>query len=310
MEVYQSLQKLYYQKVNIDQELEKRLDNPCVQKLNLEIFPILKGERKNNQIFKLFYLPIPQIIALQEEIIRNSKKIKEVSSKLSSTTYKEYIYEIMINEIEKSNGIEGISSTKEELYESITKQNRFSGIVNKYIKIINEDVELIETPQQIRMLYDEVFEMDILKNPSNQLDGELFRKESIHISDGFKKVHTGDSSEKMILAHLEQLIAFMNRKDLPALIKACVVHYYFEYIHPFYDGNGRFGRLLFSMYLAKEIDVFTAISLSNAIFENKEKYFKLFTETSNIRNCGEVTFFILGMMELIKKGQESILNGK
>lgn len=111
----------------------------------------------------------------------------------------------------------------------------------------------------------------------------------------------------MILDHINNLIEFMNKNDLPSLIKGAIVHYYFEYIHPFYYGNGRFGRYLFSMYLARKIDIYTGLSLSYAIFENKKKYSDLFLNTSNVKNYGEVTFFIKGMLEFIIKGQESII---
>lgn len=89
---------------------------------------------------------------------------------------------------------------------------RFSGIINKYIQIISGDIEKIDSVEQIRKMYDDIFAEDILKNPENKLDGKLFRKESIHISDGLKKIHTGDSSEELILKHLEDLVKFMNKK--------------------------------------------------------------------------------------------------
>ena len=145
-------------------------------------------------------------------------------------------------------------------------------------------------------------------NPENQLDGKLFRKGLVYVTDSsMKNVHLGDSNEELILKHIQNLIIFMNKKDINFLLKACITHYYFEYIHPFYDGNGRFGRLIFSMYLAKKLDVFTGLSLSYAIFSEKEKYSKLFLNTSNSKNFGEITFFLIGMLELIKKGQESIM---
>jgi Fic family protein len=122
-----------------------------------------------------------------------------------------------------------------------------------------------------------------------------------------KIIHIGDTSEEMILSHITDLINFMNKNDIQSLVKASIAHYYFEYIHPFYDGNGRFGRLLFSMYLARKTDIFTALSLSYSIFSDKVKYSKLFLDVSNPRNCGEMTFFVKGMLEFILKGQDSIL---
>lgn len=154
---------------------------------------------------------------------------------------------------------------------SLEKNTRYSGIVNKYIQIIKNKIQNIDSPKQIREMYDEIFKEDILKNPINELDGVIFRKEGIHVSDNKNStIHTGDLSENMIIAHINDLIDFMNKKDLSCLVKGAIVHYYFEYIHPFYDGNGRFGRYLFSMYLARKIDIFTGLSLSYAIFENKK----------------------------------------
>ncbi|MGL6023589.1 MAG: Fic family protein, partial [Cetobacterium sp.] len=72
-------------------------------------------------------------------------------------------------------------------------------------------------------------------------------------------------------------------------------------------GNGRFGRLLFSMYLARKTDIFTALSFSYSIFADKGSYSKLFLEVSNHKNCGEMTFFVKGMLEFVLKGQNSIL---
>lgn len=90
-------------------------------------------------------------------------------------------------------------------------------------------------------------------------------------------------------------------------MKASIVHYYFEYIHPFYDGNGRFGRFLFSMYLARKVDIYTGLSLSYSIFEDRKKYAELFLNTSKVKNYGEVTFFVIGMLNFIVNGQESII---
>ena len=310
MKEYESLIKLYYKHFDTKEVYKSRIESPCAYVTDLEISPILRGERVKDVKFPLFYVSLVELSLLEQNIFYNSKEITSLSSRLPRTANLACVRDIMMNEIEKSNGIEGIHSTKKELYESINseKTTRFYGIVNKYIQIIEEKTKKIETPKEIRDLYDEIFKKDILKNPENQLDGVLFRKDRIHVSDSKNStIHTGDSSENMILDHINSLIEFMNKQDLPSLVKAAIVHYYFEYIHPFYDGNGRFGRYLFSMYLARKIDIYTGLSLSYAIFENKKKYSDLFLNTSNVKNYGEVTFFIKGMLEFIIKGQESII---
>jgi len=309
MNNYLELSKLYYQKANIEEELNKRLENPCVYKTSLYISPILRGERVSEEV-ELFFLPIKNILMLQDEIIQNSRDILNLSNKLPEVALNYCVREIMVNEIIKSNGIEGVHTTKKDVYDSMSsnKKYRFSGIIKKYKQITENKIQKINSAEEIRKIYDEVFSEEIMINPENQLDGKLFRKGLVYVTDSsMKNVHLGDSNEDLILKHIQNLIIFMNKKDINFLLKACITHYYFEYIHPFYDGNGRFGRLIFSMYLAKKLDVFTGLSLSYAIFSEKEKYSKLFLNTSNSKNFGEITFFLIGILELIKKGQESII---
>lgn len=309
MNNYLELSKLYYQKANIEEELNKRLENPCVYKTSLYISPILRGERVSEEV-ELFFLPIKNVLMLQDEIIQNSRDILNLSNELPEVALNYCIREIMVNEIIKSNGIEGVHTTKKDVYDSMNsnKKYRFSGIIKKYKQITENKIQKINSAEEIRKIYDEVFSEEIMINPENQLDGKLFRKGLVYVTDSsMKNVHLGDSNEDLILKHIQNLIIFMNKKDINFLLKACIIHYYFEYIHPFYDGNGRFGRLIFSMYLARKLDVFTGLSLSYAIFSEKEKYSKLFLNTSNSKNFGEITFFLIGMLELIKKGQESIM---
>lgn len=306
---YESLEKLYFKGKNVYEEYKKRFENSCSYITELKINPILRGERVVKNQYTLFYLPINEINLFQEKIFLNSKKIIELDSKLPSTAKVACIKDIMINEITKTNGIEGVYSTKKEIYESMdkSKTTRYSGIVNKYIQIILNEVENIDSPEQIRKMYDEIFSEDILKNSENKLDGTLFRKERINVSNGSRNIHSGDPTEEVIIEHIKDLINFMNKKDIPSLVKSAIVHYYFEYIHPFYDGNGRFGRFLFSIYLARKIDIYTGLSLSYSIFEDRGKYADLFLNTSKVKNYGEMTFFIMGMLEFIIKGQESII---
>ena len=306
--MYQDLKTLYYKKYNIEEELNKRLENPCTFKTELVISPIIKGEKLSNEKYNLFYLPINNILLSEERIFSNSKKITDIFTQLPYIAQNKCINEVMINEIIKTNKIEGVVSTKKDISESMnTKKARFSGIVNKYKEITEGNLEKINSVEEIRKIYDDIFKEDILKNPENELDGKLFRKNPVYIQDGIKKIHSGALSEDTIISQLKDLIQFMNFNNVNCLIKACITHYYFEYIHPFYDGNGRFGRFLFSIYLARKLDILTGLSLSYAIFLNKEKYLKLLLETSESKNCGELTFFIDGMLEIIIQGQENII---
>ncbi|MCK1222346.1 Fic family protein [Streptococcus uberis] len=138
-------------------------------------------------------------------------------------------------------------------------------------------------------------------------DGKLFRKGLAYVGKGDKNVHQGNISEEAINDDLTKLIIFMNSDQVPTLIKAIITHYFFEYIHPFYDGNGRMGRFLLSSYLARKLDLLTGISISNSIYQNRIKYEKAFTGVSNPRNKGDLTLFIKEILEIIVDGQRLMI---
>ena len=74
---YQNLKTLYYKKYNIEEELNKRLENPCTLKTELVISPVIKGEKLPSEKYNLFYLPINNILFLEEQIFSNSKKVTD-----------------------------------------------------------------------------------------------------------------------------------------------------------------------------------------------------------------------------------------
>ena len=66
----------------------------------------------------------------------------------------------------------------------------------------------------LKKVCDEIFGEEILANPENKLDGVLFRKNFVYILSGDEKIHLGDTTEEMILNHINELIKFMNKKDI------------------------------------------------------------------------------------------------
>ena len=314
---YENLIKLYYKKQNIEEEYIKRIENPSTFITDLKINPIKRGNKIFDKEYNLFYINLMEHTLLQEIIIKNSNQINLISNELSQIAVKNIIIKILSNELYKTNKIEGIETVKSEIHSSLKdnrkankKVNKLDGIIKKYKDIMEKnfkDTQHIDSLSSFRKIYDEMFE-DFEKSGNYKLDGKYFRKDTVKVINGLgKTIHIGINGEEAIKKNMENLIQFMNKKDIPFLVKASISHFFFEYIHPFYDGNGRFGRYLLSLYLARKLDILTAFSLSYSISKNLDDYYKSFVEVEDVNNYGEITFFVENILETIKSGQEMII---
>ena len=314
---YENLIKLYYKKQNIEVEYIKRIENPSTLITDLKINPIKRGNKILDKEYSLFYVNLMEHTLLQEIIIKNSNQINLISNELPQIAIKDIIIKILSNELYKTNKIEGIETVKSEIYSSLKddkksnkKSNKLDGIIKKYKDIMEKnfkDIQHIDNLSTFRKIYDEMFE-DFEKSGNYKLDGKYFRKDTVKIINSVgKTIHIGIDGEEAIEKNMEDLIQFMNRKDIPFLVKASISHFFFEYIHPFYDGNGRFGRYLLSSYLARKLDILTAFSLSYSISKNLDDYYKSFVEVEDVNNYGEITFFVENILKTIKNGQEMII---
>ena len=314
---YENLIKLYYKKKNIEEEYIKRIENPATFITDLKISPIKRGNKILDKEYSLFYLNLIEHTLLQEIIIKNSNKINLISNELPKIAVKDIIIKILSNELYKTNKIEGIESVKSEIHTSLKdkqkfnkKSNKLDGIIKKYKDIMEKnfkDTQHIDSLSSFRKIYDEMFE-DFEKSGNYKLDGKYFRKDTVKVINGLgNTIHIGVNGEEAIEKNMENLIQFMNRKDIPFLVKASISHFFFEYIHPFYDGNGRFGRYLLSLYLARKLDILTAFSVSYSISKNLDDYYKSFVEVEDVNNYGEITFFVENILKTIKSGQEMII---
>ena len=314
---YEKLIKLYYKKKNIEEEYIKRIENPATLITELKINPMKKGNKILDKEYSLFYVNLLEHTLLQEKIVKNSNKINYISNRLPTIAIKEIIMKILSNELYKTNKIEGIETVKSEIHSSLKddrtsnkKSNKLDGIIKKYKDIMEnnfEDTEHIDSLSSFRKIYDEMFE-EFEKSGNYKLDGKYFRKDIVKVINGLGNIiHIGVNGEEAIEKNIESLIEFMNIKDIPFLVKASISHFFFEYIHPFYDGNGRFGRYLLSLYLARKLDNLTAFSVSYSISRNLDDYYKSFVEVEDVTNYGEITFFVENILKTIKNGQEMII---
>ena len=313
---YQKLRILSYERgIDIDEEFKKRISSYTTISTDLEIIPFLNEQKVVEKKFQLFYLPLQRISNKAEKIKYNSDDLRKLSERLPGVAETKIFLSTMINEVQSTNETEGVESTKYESGKAIVNRNdktskkekrRFEGIVNMYLNLNEKKFEFINESKDFRNIYDALFEGE--SDIGDWPDGKIFRHDQVELKDNDKIIHRGLTTESDILTACEKLIAFMNNKKIPYLEKCFISHYYFEYIHPFYDGNGRMGRFLISSYLARKLDPYTGLSVSNAVNNNKPKYYKAFEEVSHPRNMGEMTHFIDDMMDLIISGQEKCLS--
>ena len=113
------------------------------------------------------------------------------------------------------------------------------------------------------------------------------------------KLFTPPQEKEEILDLLGNFLSHFNRKqeNFPPLINLAILHYQFESIHPFYDGNGRTGRILNILYLIiNELLDIPILYLSSYINENKTDYYRLL---NNVNKSDEWEEYILYMLKAI-----------
>ncbi|MEQ6377412.1 Fic family protein [Bacillaceae bacterium S4-13-56] len=308
---YEKLTKIFYREGNeyYKNEIDKRKNSYGSYLTPLKIRGFRKGERINESC-ELFYVNTHKLMSLNNKVLINSSKISSLISKLPNFVVEPYFHKLIVNEAQSNNEIEGIRSTKKELKEvlddlvrSDKKCKRFKGLMKTYLYI--DKIKPFTEISDFRMLYDDLVSDEIDKD--DEPDGELFRKGYVEINDGTKTTHIGISTEVEIIGSLNALINYLDDEQHAELYRYMVAHYYYEYIHPFYDGNGRTGRLLVCSYLSRYLERYSAITFSYAVNKNKSKYYKALEEIPSPLNKGEMTFYIIDMLELLSSGQEGII---
>ena len=207
---------------------------------------------------------------------------------------------VTINEAKDSSEIENIITTHDELFKAMSQpnyQNSAAKEVVNYRTALWKGYEAIKSKQllTINMLVE--IQMNIEKNRAGirKLPGTVLKNEATG-----EVVYTPPIGEQEIMALLSNLESYMNNDhdEIDPLIKLAVIHHQFESIHPFYDGNGRTGRIINVLYLVlKELLDSPILYLSQYIIQNKTSYYRLLQE---VRTKGLWEEWILFMLDGIE----------
>ncbi|MDR1358193.1 MAG: Fic family protein [Coriobacteriales bacterium] len=264
---------------------------------------------------ELFFTVPSELTVLMERVLRVERKVSHLWRDLPTIAQRSYILGLIISEVVSSNEMEGVDSTRkqiEDALKSVTADDpsheykRFREFTSLYLGMTEPDKGFPQTPADIRAIYDKVVAGELEK--AAQPDGELLRREGVDvITAGQSVVHRGVVPESAIIEMLAALIAMTAHEDIPSLYRALLAHFVFEYVHPFYDGNGRTGRYLLALYLTEPLSLPTVLSLSRTIADNKSSYYRTFRELEDPINHAEATIPLIKMMELLRLAQEYVL---
>lgn len=210
---------------------------------------------------------------------------------------------LALQEAKDSSEVENIITTHDELYKTelnlVSPQPVAAKEVQNYVAALKRGFELVQKRH--------ILSANLIKEVQQVLEGNTagFRKVP---GTTLKNQQTGEiiyeppQDIEMINALMSNLEHFINDEtlaDYDPLVKMAVIHFQFESIHPFYDGNGRTGRIINMLYLVlSELLDLPILYLSRYIIQNKTEYYAFLQE---VRDKNDWNNWLLFMIDAIEK---------
>lgn len=209
---------------------------------------------------------------------------------------------LSLQEAKDSSAIENIVTTHDELYTSDTITRQFTSHaakeVHSYAQALLEGFNQVKESGLITVNH-------ILKLQALLEENDAgFRKvpgTALKNDQTGETVYTPPQEFDKIIELMSNLETFINDgelTDLDPVVKMAIIHHQFESIHPFYDGNGRTGRIINILYLVKEnLLKLPILYLSRYINQNKSTYYRLLQETRDTNNWEPWILYMLDAVE-------------
>ena len=202
--------------------------------------------------------------------------------------------------IQGSLAIEGNTLTEEQVTALIEGKHVIAPMrevqeVKNAIKVYEKCMSFNPYKEKDLLKAHEILTMGLLDNPGH------FRKGGVCIAGKNGISHIAPPADRVPFL-MNDLFDWLKSTDVHPLIKSCVFHYEFEFIHPFEDGNGRMGRLWHSRILADWNPIFIHLPIENMILKNQAAYYKALEQSTDENDSG---IFIDFMLEIIVKTMEN-----
>lgn len=239
---------------------------------------------------------------------RRLAELKGISSTIPNETI--LINTLTLQEAKDSSAIENIITTHDEIYKAQLFEELF---LNAAAKEVNSYAEALKTGfQNIRkqkiLKSSHILEIQEILEQNDAGYRKLPGTSLVNEATG-ETVYTPPQDYDSVVELMDNLISFMNDTELfptDPLIKMAVIHHQFESIHPFYDGNGRTGRIINILYLVlNELLDLPILYLSRYIIRHKSDYYRLLQK---VRDTGDWEEWILYMLDGVEQtAKETIL---
>ena len=247
--------------------------------------------------------PPYQITSIILKLIQDiSQKIGEINVLNLDIPPTELRKKNRIKSIHSSLSIEGNSLSLDQV-SSIIENKRVIGPINDIIEVKNA-IEVYKLLHKLKptkkgdlLKAHKILMHDLIKNA-----GKL-RNKSVGILKGKKIEHIAPPAH-LIQNQINNLLTYLKDKSELTLIKGCVFHYEFEFIHPFEDGNGRMGRLWQTLILMQEYPVFEFIPIEHMIKNHQKGYYNALAKSDKL---GHSTHFIEYMLTRINDATAELL---
>jgi Fic family protein len=123
-------------------------------------------------------------------------------------------------------------------------------------------------------------------------DAGKYRNAGVGVFAGNVPVHIAPPHQRVPLL-MSQLLDWAKNAKLPQVVKSCIFHYEFEFIHPFSDGNGRMGRMWQTLLLYQENPVFAWLPIESIIAHNQQEYYRALRRSTHHNDSGIFAQFVL-----------------
>lgn len=209
---------------------------------------------------------------------------------------------LILQEAKESSAVENIITTHDDLYKADAELKSFAVSAStkevvQYAGALKRGFDLIRNNKILTLsIIKEVQEvLECNKAGFRRLPGTNLKNQRQEV------VYTPPQSYDEIVLHMDNLEQYINDdslQDVDPLIKMAIIHHQFESVHPFYDGNGRTGRIVNSLYLViKELLDLPILYLSRYIIKNKSEYYRLIQSVRDNGNWEEWILFVLKGVE-------------